>query len=142
MLTKGLFHDSVLTMYSVPIGCAVAATLIATIPNRFPHHHLPDSERGHQSGKQRLSLAKLKRTDMVGTALLLASTVLLVASMEQAGLVHRWQSAVVLVLLIVSVLLWVLFTLWERRITLKSGTQEPVFPWRFMQSAPRIGVIL
>lgn len=80
--------------------------------------------------------------DFLGAAMLLTATLLFVAALEEAGAKYPWKSAYVISLLTLSGILWLLFLVWERKVTLTATTQEPVFPWRFVQSRVWVGMLL
>lgn len=91
----------------------------------------PVENRG-RLGPRRL----LGRVDMIGSCLLLASTVLLVIALQEAGsLVVAWNSLLVLVSLTLAAISFALFMGWES--LLSSGDYwriEPVFPLRLLQN--------
>ena len=74
--------------------------------------------------------------------MLLVATLFLVAALEEAGNRFEWRSAFVIVLLTVSGTTWIAFLVWERKVTLSRDSQEPVFPWRFIQSRIWMGMLL
>ncbi|EFX01921.1 major facilitator superfamily transporter multidrug resistance [Grosmannia clavigera kw1407] len=78
----------------------------------------------------------LGRLDIIGSFLLLASTVLLVIALQEAGsLVVAWNSLLVLVSLTLAAVSLALFIGWES--LLWSGSNwgiEPVFPLRLLQN--------
>ena len=113
--------------------------LIITIPRDFPHHMSPEPRNNDTEPVRKASFSRL---DYVGATSLLAATVFLVTALEQAGLSYRWKSLLVITLLALSGLLWVAFLIWERKATLAEGIQEPVFPWRCLQSRIWIGMLL
>lgn len=84
----------------------------------------------------------MKRLDILGAALLLVATLLLVTALEEAGIRFPWKSPFVIILLTVSGLLWIVFLAWERKLTRAASVQEPVFPWRFVQSRVWVGMLL
>ena len=92
--------------------------------------------------RRTISRASLRKVDILGTAMLLTATTLLVAALQEAGTRFPWKSAFVIILLTISGLSWPAFLLWERRVTLADQEQEPVFPWRFVQSRVWIGMLL
>ncbi|PHH70646.1 hypothetical protein CDD80_5877 [Ophiocordyceps camponoti-rufipedis] len=61
---------------------------------------------------------------------------------QEADSRFAWNSAYVITLLIVSLLLWLILLAWERHITLFSQVREPVIPWRFFTDRVRAGVML
>ncbi|TRX97449.1 hypothetical protein FHL15_001727 [Xylaria flabelliformis] len=127
-------------LINVPSAVAAAVVLFLTIPNGFPYHGVPRHER--PNGGHTLSRASLRRIDYIGTTLLLLSTLSIVAALEEAGLRFPWKSAYVITLLIIAGVGWTVFLLWERRVTLHAKVQEPVFPWRFVQSRVWVGMLL
>ncbi|KAI1267056.1 MFS multidrug transporter-like protein [Xylariaceae sp. FL1019] len=121
-------------LINVPIAFAAALVLFFLLPKGFPNHGT--NRRGSMPSKS------MSRLDYPGTALLLLSTLSLVAAFEEAGLLFPWKSAYVIVLLIASIIGWVVFLIWERRVTLAAGIREPIFPWRFVQDRVWVGMIL
>ena len=112
------------------------------IPKNFPYHDLPPYSYEPLTVLKSFSGAQLKRVDFPGTALLLSATVFLVAAFEEAGLEYGCKSAFIVTALVLSGLSWASFFLWLRNLTRVAGISEPVFPWRFMQSRVRIGLLL
>ncbi|KAK6602984.1 major facilitator superfamily transporter [Botrytis cinerea] len=86
--------------------------------------------------------ASFPKIDFVGAILLIIATTLLVAALQEAGGEFAWNSAFVIILLIISGVTWILFILWERRVTVNMSSTEPVFPWRLMKSRVWIGMTL
>ena len=70
-------------------------------------NHFPDIRRqGGSTGlRAKLSRASLARLDVVGAALLLVSTVLLVFAFEEAGSRYGWGSAGILSSLVIGIVL-------------------------------------
>lgn len=116
--------------------------LMITIPTNFPYHGRPGSGDAPKKIWEAFSKKSLKRVDFLGATLLLAASLLFVTPLEEAGLHYGWGSAFVITLLVLSGFLWVAFLAWERKVTSASSVREPVFPWRFMQSRVRMGLIL
>jgi hypothetical protein len=125
----------------VPVGVIAILALAFSIPNGFPRHNIAEPSQPILL-ENKFSKKNFKRIDVLGTFLLLAASILMVTAFEEAAHGRAWDSALVISFLVVSVVLWVIFALWERRITLSGSFQEPVFPWRFLQSRVRIGMIL
>ena len=73
--------------------------------------------------------------------MLLTATTFLVAALQEAGRSFPWKSAFVIAMLIVSGFTWPAFLLWERKVTLTEQEQEPIFPWRFIQSRVWAGML-
>lgn len=86
----------------------------------------------------------LRRVDIVGSLLLLGSTVLLVVAMQEAGsLVVAWDSLFVLTNLTAAALCFALFIGWET--LLSSGRYweiEPVFPLRLLKNRVYLSCLL
>ena len=116
--------------------------LVMALPGRFPYQGLPERADMPQRVWKVFSIKSLKRVDFIGAALLLAASFLFVTPLEEAGVHYSWSSAFIITLLTISGFLWIAFLAWERRVTVASGVREPVFPWRFMQSRVRVGLIL
>ncbi|KAF2464555.1 MFS multidrug transporter-like protein [Lindgomyces ingoldianus] len=129
-------------LINVPVGIVAVLALILTVPNGFPHHIATSASKNVSTKTKLLSKNNFKRIDFAGTTLLLAASILLVAAFEEAARGRNWDSALIISFLVVSILIWVVFIVWERRVTLASGIMEPIFPWRFLQSRVRIGMIL
>ena len=125
---------------SVPPAALTAIVIYFSIPNGFPFHGKPRSERPNAG--RLFTSQSLQRLDVIGASLLLIATVFLVAALEEAGLRSPWKSPFVISLLVISGLGWIIFLFWERRVTLRSGIQEPIFPWRFIQSRVWMGMLL
>ena len=131
-----------MTPPSVPAGVVAIVLVLVTLPRNFPHHGLPPTLPQMHSSRQTFSRGQLGRVDFLGTTLLLSATVLLVTALEEAGVQYRWNSAFVIAILAVSVLSWIAFFAWSRRITRMEGIREPVFPWRFVKSRVCIGLLV
>ena len=86
----------------------------------------------------------LRRVDIVGSLLLLGSTVLLVVAMQEAGsLVVAWNSLLVLTCLTSAAICFALFMGWET--LLSSGRYweiEPVFPLRLLKNRVYLSCLL
>jgi hypothetical protein len=126
--------------FSIPPGVLAGIVVVLCIPSNFPH-------QGHPGYRTRnvtaiISKATFGRVDFLGAGILLAATLLFVAALEEAGKTYPWRSAFVISLLTISGILWIVFLAWERRLTRDTTAQEPVFPWRFVQSWVWIGMIL
>lgn len=113
--------------------------MILLLPNGFPHLHKPREARISFRG----SFKKVyDRIDILGALMLVAATVLLATGVDEAEEQYAWRSAFVITVLTISGILWILFALWERRVTLKAQLVEPVFPWRFFQNRVWMAMLL
>ncbi|KJZ70793.1 hypothetical protein HIM_09806 [Hirsutella minnesotensis 3608] len=121
-------------LFNVPVGLVGLLLALAGIPNGFPRHGQP---RPAVKCTQALS-----RIDYPGCVVLLLATMSFTAAFQEANARFPWSSAYVIVLIVVSVVLWLLLLLWERRTTLAHGVREPVLPWRFLTSRTMVGILL
>jgi hypothetical protein len=121
------------------VGVFCIAVVSLTLPNEFPHHNRSEARPEPQP-----LVKQLVRLDLVGAVLLLASSVLLVTGLQQAGNPYRWDSPLIVTCLVLSTLAWISFFAWSRYTTAreKPGGREPVFPWRIVQSRVRIGMLI
>ncbi|KAJ5626428.1 MFS general substrate transporter [Penicillium herquei] len=126
-------------LLNIPPGIIALVSLMFTLPNGFPHHHKPREIRG--SFSQSFSQA-FERIDILGAFSLLAATLLLVTGLDEADEQFSWQSAFTIAVLTIAGVLWILFAIWERWVTMKAETIEPVFPWRFFQNRVWISMLL
>ena len=131
-----LAEDSI----SVPAGILAPIVIVICVPNGFPHHRMSKAQR--TESKKVFSSATFHKIDFCGAFMLLVATLFLVAALEEAGNKYPWRSTFVIILLTISAITWIAFLLWERKVTLSSNSQEPVFPWRFVQSRIWIGMLL
>ncbi|KAK5989755.1 putative MFS-type transporter [Cladobotryum mycophilum] len=121
-------------LFNVPIGVVGFVLALMGIPGGFPYH----GQLGTASQPSR-SLARL---DLLGCLLLLLATMSFTATFQEAGSKFAWDSAYVIVLLVVSIVLWAGLLLWERITTLADGIREPVLPWRFFTNRVMVGILL
>lgn len=127
-------------LLNVPAAVLAGVLIIVCVPNHFPHHGKSGNSRSNF--KRAFSKATLQRVDFLGAFMLLIATLFFVAALEEAGNDYPWRSTFVITLLTISGIFWIAFLFWERRVTLKNKLQEPVFPWRFVQSRIWIGMLL
>ncbi len=123
---------------SAPAGVIAIFTLQLLFPRGFPNN---TNEEEKKTISTRLR-ALAKRVDYLGAVLLLTASVLLVVGLENAGLRHPWRSAVVAAPLTISGTSWIMFLVWERRLTLAADEREPVMPWRFFNRRLPFGLLL
>ncbi|KAF1952681.1 MFS multidrug transporter-like protein [Byssothecium circinans] len=127
-------------LLNVPAGVVCIVILSFALPNGFPNHN--NCSRAQPVSES--IFKKIRRLDLLGTLLLLASSILLVTGLQQAGNAYRWDSPLIITCLVLSALTWIAFFAWSRYSTAKErpGGHEPVFPWRFVQSRTRIGMLI
>lgn len=122
-------------LFNVPVGSLAVAMAILGIPQGFPYH-------GQQVSKSMSKNSQWAKVDFIGCTLLFLATLSFTAAFQEAGARFAWNSAYVIVLLIVSVILWLILLFWERSVTLQDGICEPVLPWRFFTNRAMTGILL
>jgi len=123
-------------LYSAPAR-AVAITLLAcSIPFSFPYKHSP------RYFKTISSRRTWNRVDLLGAFMSLAASILLVFGLQEAGVKDRWRSGAIISTLVLSGVLWIGFLWWERRVELRKGACEPMFPWRLACNRFFLGLLL
>ena len=80
---------------------------------------------------------KLLRIDYVGSLLTIASSVLLLLGLTWGGVTHPWSSAAVLVPLVLGVVLFALFLVWEGKFA-----KLPLVPIRVLRNRTVAGVCI
>lgn len=108
----------------------------------FPYHH--ETSTHSWKLKHTLNLTSLRKVDFAGSIFLLTATVFLVAVLEEAETEFSWRSPFVIILLTISGILWIIFLVWERKVTAAepSTGRQPVFPFRFVRSRVWVGMML
>ncbi|KAK8039562.1 hypothetical protein PG993_007973 [Apiospora rasikravindrae] len=129
-------------LLNVPIGVVGLVLAVVGIPDEFPHHHGKKSGNGMPAEVSQQRARPLDRLDIPGCVLLLLATMSIVAAFQEAGSRFSWGSAYFVTLPVVSVLLWLVLVIWERRATLANAAREPVLPWRFLTSRFMVGTLL
>ncbi|KAI0405746.1 putative multidrug resistance protein fnx1 [Xylaria palmicola] len=125
---------------NVPIASVALLLVLISMPRDFPYQgHLTNKP---QRLRQIFARSTIERLDILGATLLLFAVLSLTAGFEEADSRFPWNSAYVITLLVLSGFFWIALSLWERHITLKDGTQEPVLPWRFVTNRVMTGVLL
>ncbi|KAI9375344.1 hypothetical protein BJX61DRAFT_494426 [Aspergillus egyptiacus] len=88
----------------------------------------------------------LTQVDYPGFVALLAASVLLIVAIEEAGIAFSWDSAVVVVFLVLAGVFFLLFLGWEwsihRRGDPNTTAQKSVFPWEFVTNRVFMGACL
>lgn len=117
---------------SVPTAAVAGLVLLLLLPADFPY-------QGMAAKRPRKTISNL---DVPGAVLLIAALVLLITGLEQAASLLTWTRADVLGPLIASGPAWILFLASQWWSTRPDNRAEPLFPWRFLQSRPMIGMLL
>ena len=112
---------------SVPLGFIALVMIFLAMPVGFPY-------RSEKSDKllQSFNMAGVRNIDFLGAFLVLAASILFVSALEEGGTEYPWKSSVVLSLLCLSVVLWVLFFLWQKVASGRGDAHEPILPWRLL----------
>ncbi|KAK8119284.1 major facilitator superfamily transporter [Apiospora kogelbergensis] len=126
-------------LLNAPIAAVATAMIAFLMPTHFPNQGNPEA---HVSLRAKFSRTSLARLDVLGAALLLAATVLIVFGFEEAGSRYPWASAPILSTLVIGALLLVAFIFWERIVGRPRRVQEPIFPLRLMKRRVFAGLML
>lgn len=124
------------TSFSLPAGSVALIVLVLSMPTGFPRHLSNATRRGRWTRESFL------RIDLIGTFLLFGSSVLLVATLEEAGSRYEWSSAIIIVFLVLCGAFWLCFLGWEWFVSREGSIQEPVLTWRFMENRIFMGMLL
>ncbi|KAI0451922.1 putative multidrug resistance protein fnx1 [Xylaria acuta] len=125
-------------LINIPTGIVAVALALLVMPKGFPHQRQADTN----SQERESNATKLARIDVLGSILLVFAAVSFTACFQEADTRFAWDSAYVITLLLLSVVLWCILLLWERRVTLKSMRCEPVLPWRFLTDRVRASALV
>ncbi|KAF5671689.1 major facilitator superfamily transporter [Fusarium heterosporum] len=118
-------------------GGLIAATLLAfSIPFSFPYGET------YQVFNPLAFRKKYKRVDFLGMVLSLAASILIIFALEQGGVAYPWESGTIISTFVLSAILWVSFIAWERLLSKRNGTCEPMFPWSLVHNRFVMGLIL
>ncbi|KAK4125841.1 MFS general substrate transporter [Parathielavia appendiculata] len=119
-------------------GGALAIFLISiSIPFNFPYPAGPS-----RFFSTFVSQKAWSRVDFLGAFASLATSILLVFALEQAGVEHPWNSAAVIASFVLSAVFWVVFVGWERSLSNRGSICEPIFPWRLACNRFVLGLLL
>lgn len=116
---------------SGPAGCVCIGIVAFCLPSSISSR--PDVKfTDHLRAK--VSKSALKRVDIIGVLLLLASSILLVFALEEAGTRYSWSDAVIIATFSLAGITGILFTFWELFLEKSTSLQEPVFPLRLLKN--------
>ncbi|KAI0531883.1 putative multidrug resistance protein fnx1 [Xylaria digitata] len=121
-----------------PIAASALIIALVAIPRGFGKANRQSKQSGKDDPSWKHSLSRI---DALGNILILFATLSLVAGFEEAGSKFPWKSAYVISLLTISGLLWIALGIWEHRVTLSEGKQEPILPWRFFTNRAMISIL-
>ncbi|MCJ1233481.1 hypothetical protein MMC14_001439 [Varicellaria rhodocarpa] len=122
---------------NVPPGVIVLAMLSVAMPAGFPYQ-AKKSDGMFRS----FSVAAARKVDFLGVFLLLAASILFVTAVQEGGTEYQWNSAVVLSLFCISMVLWILFFCWQKLASGRQNTHEPILPWRLLTDRLTMGFFL
>ncbi|EEH05271.1 drug resistance transporter EmrB/QacA subfamily [Histoplasma capsulatum G186AR] len=118
-------------LLNAPAGCVCIGIVALILPSSISSR--PDVKfTNHLRAK--ISGAALRRVDVVGVFLLLASSILLVFALEEAGTRYSWSDAVTISTFCVGGIAGILFVFWELFLEKSTSLQEPVFPLRLLKN--------
>ncbi|KAH7303218.1 major facilitator superfamily domain-containing protein, partial [Stachybotrys elegans] len=120
-------------LINLPPGALCIIMTWLAVPNGFPYHGA--------ARKPASTSTLFSRVDLLGSILLLLAAISLTAGFHEAESRFPWRSAYVITLITASGLLWIALIIWERKVSMASGTLEPVLPWRFLSERVLFGII-
>lgn len=120
---------------SAPL-CAIAIMIIlVAMPINFGlDQHMP-------SFRTRASYRSFANLDIVGSVLMMASSFLIVAVLNETNLAFSWSSRDAIALLVLTGVSWIAFFAWEWYISGIPG-KDPIFPKRWLFDRPWMGILL
>ncbi|PYI08190.1 MFS general substrate transporter [Aspergillus sclerotiicarbonarius CBS 121057] len=111
---------------NLPVGAIGVILICLTMPAAFPD----------------MSVNLCDKVDYPGFFILLVACILLIVAIEEAGVSFAWDSALVIVFLVLSVVLFCAFLGWEWHLQQSKSTRESVFPWEFVKNRVLMGLCL
>ncbi|KAH8695764.1 major facilitator superfamily transporter [Phaeosphaeriaceae sp. PMI808] len=118
-------------------GGALGATLLyVSIPFGFPYG------KSTRFFRSIISEQAWKRVDFFGAFVSLAASILLVFALQQGGVIYPWRSGTIVSVFTLSAILWAVFVVWERQLSARNITSEPIFPWRLACNRFVLGLLL
>ncbi|PGH09842.1 hypothetical protein GX51_00529 [Blastomyces parvus] len=118
-------------LLNAPAGCVCIGIVALCLPSSISSQ--PDVKFvDHLRAK--VSKSALKRVDVIGVVLLLASSILLVFALEEAGTRYSWSNAVIITTFSLAGIAGILFVFWELFLEKSTSLQEPVFPLRLLKN--------
>ncbi|PWY84704.1 MFS general substrate transporter [Aspergillus sclerotioniger CBS 115572] len=122
---------------NLPVGAIGIVLIYLTMPAAFPDVSKPTSLWGAPK-----PVNFHGKVDYPGFFILLAACILLIVAIEEAGVSFAWDSALVIVFLVLSVVLLCAFLSWEWHVHRSKSIRESVFPWEFVKNRVLMGTLL
>jgi hypothetical protein len=84
--------------------------------------------------QQKISREMFAQIDWPGVMLSLVASIVLCFALESGGNQYPWNSAAIIVSLVISGVSWVAFTVWQAFLTARAGKMAmlPIFPTRLV----------
>ncbi|KAJ5595531.1 MFS general substrate transporter [Penicillium hispanicum] len=111
-------------LFNVPGGLVALVLIVWCLPTSETSSRLKLRKRL----RTKLSKSEFMRVDICGMFLLLASSVLLVFTLEEGGSRYPWDSAAIIVPLVLAIIAAIVLAGWEVFLEKKGSVQEPLFP--------------
>ncbi|CAI6237031.1 unnamed protein product [Periconia digitata] len=118
-------------LLNVPGGVVTFGLLGVAMPNHFPNHANPSLRKPPSASS----------VDFLGAFLLVAAMALHITGLEQAANMYSWTSAMVLAPILISVVIWLSFFIWQWYSDGGTKQREPLFPRRFFKNRVYIGLL-
>jgi hypothetical protein len=90
----------------------------------------------------KLSSASFKRLDIIGSLMLLISSILFVFGFEQAGIRFPWSNPAIIVSLVLGTSFLLCFSAYEWYLDRHASAKEPVLPMRLLRNHGFVGLAL
>ncbi|OJJ46498.1 hypothetical protein ASPZODRAFT_166742 [Penicilliopsis zonata CBS 506.65] len=116
---------------NLPVSVVALALVFVSMPAEF----------GLSKPRDR-NVPILNRIDYPGFFMLLASCVLVIVAIEEAGISYAWDSALVIACLVIAGILFLLFIAWQWYLDHTQSQREPIFPWQFVKTRVLMGIYL
>ncbi|KAK4206793.1 major facilitator superfamily domain-containing protein [Rhypophila decipiens] len=117
---------------NLPIGAVALVILAIALPNRFPHHMEPVSNKSSKLDILGAAARFLWEADVLGAFLLLGTVVFLVAALEEGGTVsYSWDSGFIIASFVISACLLGAFCFWQWWASRQTTAATPSFPRSF-----------
>nr|POE79719.1 efflux pump apf11 [Quercus suber] len=131
---KSLVREQALTMvFSLPLGVCALILLFLFLPVGFPNL---------EATKAQIELSKLFEIDAFGALLVFGACAFIVSALEESGAAYSWDSATIIVLVVLSGASALIFPFWEFAIHRRWKTIQAIFPWRLLTHRVFMGAFM